>query len=57
MYLTGPQVLERYAENLKKMLDEASDDEERKNLTTSYEKTTEELNKLLNDLGKEVGDK
>lgn len=56
MYLSGPQVLERYAENLKKMLDEAADDEERKALA-AFEKTTEELNKLLNDLGKEVGDK
>ncbi|MSR52079.1 MAG: hypothetical protein EXS09_02170 [Gemmataceae bacterium] len=50
MYLTGPQVLEKYAEHLKKMLDDATDDEERKALA-AYEKTTEELNKLLNDLG------
>jgi hypothetical protein len=54
MYLVGPQVLERFAENLRTLVDEAVDDEDRKKLA-AYERTREDLEKLLNDVGKEIG--
>jgi hypothetical protein len=54
MYLVGPQVLERFAENLQKLVDDAVDDEDRKKLAV-YERTREDLEKLLNDVGKEIG--
>lgn len=53
MYLTGPQVMERFAENLKRLADEAADDEDRKKLA-GYERTRKELEDLLNELGREL---
>jgi tetratricopeptide (TPR) repeat protein len=54
MYITGPQVLERFAENLKQLADDAVDEEDRRKLG-AYEKVRGDLEKLLNDVGKEIG--
>lgn len=54
LYLTGPQVMERFAEGVKKLADEAADDEDRKKLA-AYERVREDLDKLLNAVGKEIG--
>lgn len=54
MYITGPQVLERFAETLKALADEAADEEDRRKLG-AYEKVRGDLEKLLNDVGKEIG--
>jgi hypothetical protein len=53
MYMVGPQILERFAENLKRLADEAADDEDRKKLA-GFERVRDELEKLLIEVGKAV---
>src|SRR4029079_1548386 len=47
MYMSGPQILERFAEELKRLADEAADDEDRKKLA-GYERLRGDLEDLLN---------
>ncbi len=54
MYMSGAQVLERFAANIKQLADDAADDEDRKKLA-GYERVRDELEKLMNEVGKEVG--
>jgi tetratricopeptide (TPR) repeat protein len=54
MYLTAPQVLERYSDNLKMLADTAMEDEEKQALLV-YVKVTEDLTQLVTDVGKAIG--
>jgi hypothetical protein len=54
LYITGPQILERFAENVKRLADEAIDDEDRRKIG-AFEKVRADLEKFLNDVGKEIG--
>jgi tetratricopeptide (TPR) repeat protein len=49
MATASPQVLERYAEGLKKLIDDAKEDEDRKALE-GYPKVSEDLEKLANEI-------
>ena len=54
MHLTAPQVVQRYGDNLKKLVDEASGDAEKLEELKSYTKVNDELSSLTADLAKEV---
>lgn len=56
MYAVAPQVVEKYKEGLKQLIEMATEDEDRQALA-QYAKVSRELEDLLNDLGKEVGAK
>jgi hypothetical protein len=50
----APQVLERYGEALKKMIEAAVEEEDRQALA-KYAEVSRQLEALLTELGKEVG--
>jgi hypothetical protein len=54
IHVTGPELFQRYADNLKRMLDEATEDEDKKAIA-AYEKVTDDLQKLLTDVAKTIG--
>jgi hypothetical protein len=56
MYAVAPQVMEKYKEGLTRMLEMATEDEDRQALA-QYAKVSRDLEELLNDLGNAVGAK
>lgn len=54
MYLTAPQVLERYSEHLKMLTESAVEDEDKQALQ-GYLKITDDLQQLVADVGKAIG--
>ena len=56
MYAVAPQVVEKYKEGLKRMIEMATEDEDKQALG-QYVKVSRDLEELLGELGKEVGAK
>jgi tetratricopeptide (TPR) repeat protein len=55
MHTTAPGVSQRYEESLKALIAEAGDDPDKKSELQAYLKVTEDLDKLLAELGQTVG--
>ena len=53
--LTGPTLFQKYSDNVKRMLEEATEDDDRKAIATTYEKVTDDLQKFLADVSKALG--
>jgi hypothetical protein len=51
MHTTAPGVSQRYEESLKALIAEAGDDPDKKSELQAYLKVTEDLDKLLGELG------